>query len=90
MASAIPISRDWIVFSKKEVTTVVLVFWQSYYIKESLSIEKKMALPLTYNFETSMIQLMKLDTTSFNEVILLLPRILEIKENIITTQSTHS
>ena len=40
MASAIPISRDWIVFSKKEVTTVVLVFWQSYYIKDSLSIEK--------------------------------------------------
>ena len=50
-----------------------------------------MALLLTYNFEkTSMIQLMKLDTTSFNEVILLLPRILEIKANIITTQSTHS
>ena len=30
-----------------------------------------------------MIQLMKLDTTSFNEVILLLPRILESKENIL-------
>ena len=41
MASAIPISRDWIVFSKKEVTTVVLVFWQSYYIDEGLSIEEK-------------------------------------------------
>ena len=40
MASAIPISRDWIVFSKKEVTTMVLVFWQSYYIKDSLRIEK--------------------------------------------------
>ena len=40
MASAIPISRDWIVFSKKEVTTLVLVFWQSYYIKDSLRIEK--------------------------------------------------